>query len=509
MLIEILVTIIITFLIFTYFYHKYVISNFWRKKNVFYVDPSAAKNYMAASFGQVALGEFFRDVYLKYKDHHAFGMCMYFNPMLMVADLDFIRTVLTKDFSNFHDRGMFCDEKHDPLSCNLFNLTGTKWKNLRIKMTPIFTPGKIKQQFPYINEISQRLVKYLEKEAQMKSTIEMKDLFERYTTDVIMSTVFGVNSDCIENPNNEFGHWKRRVIEPSQLRIVLSAYAAKIIKIWQFLSIPITPNDVTNYFINLFQVNMENRKAHNIVKQDFLNLLIQLVDTGYIKSDDVKNTVDMSSIATEKLTMIEGAAQAFIFFIAGYETSATTASNCMYELAQNQDIQDKLRNEIDEIIKKHNGLSYDALNEMTYLHKVINETMRKYPPVPSIHRICTEDTIFPPNIQVSKGTAIIIPVFGLHRDPLIYPDPDKFDPDRFNAEEIAARHPYAYLPFGEGPRICIAAKLGYLQTKIGIINVLSKYKFKLAPQTPVPLTFKSAPIVLRVKDDIHVIIEPR
>lgn len=127
----------------------------------------------------ISTGEFFRDVYLKYKDHNVFGMCLYFNPFLMVANLDLIRLVLTKDFSNFYDRGGFSDEKHDPLSASLFNLTGEKWKNLRTKMTPVFTPGKIKQQFPYIYEISQRFVKYLEKDAEMKSIIEIKDLFGR------------------------------------------------------------------------------------------------------------------------------------------------------------------------------------------------------------------------------------------------------------------------------------------------------------------------------------------
>lgn len=117
----------------------------------------------------------------------------------------------------------------------------------------------------------------------------------RYTTDVIMSTVFGVNSDCIENPNNEFKYWKQKVYDPGQLRIILYAYAAKIVKIWQFLSIPITPNDIANYFINMFRINVENRRAHNIVKHDLLNLLMQLIDTGYIKPDDTnKNTVDIS-----------------------------------------------------------------------------------------------------------------------------------------------------------------------------------------------------------------------
>lgn len=110
-----------------------------------------------------------------------------------------------------------------------------------------------------------------------------------------MSTVFGVNSDCIENPNNEFKYWKKKVLEPSQLRIVLYHYAVKFVKIWQFLSIPITPTEITDYFVNMFQVNVENRKAHNIVKQDVLNILIELLDTGYVKPDDAKNnTVDMS-----------------------------------------------------------------------------------------------------------------------------------------------------------------------------------------------------------------------
>lgn len=86
--------------------------------------------------------------------------------------------------------------------------------------------------------------------------------------------------------------------------------------------------------------------------------------------------------------------------------------------------------------------------------------MRKYPPVPVLNRICTKELDLPTtNIHVSKGTLITIPVFGLHRDPSLYPHPDKFDPERFNADKVAARHPYAYLPFGEGPRVCIGIRI--------------------------------------------------
>ncbi|XP_032662746.1 probable cytochrome P450 6a13 isoform X2 [Odontomachus brunneus] len=102
-----------------------------------------------------------------------------------------------------------------------------------------------------------------------------------------------------------------------------------------------------------------------------------------------------------------------------------------------------------------------------------SETLRKYPPLPILNRICTKEIVLPTtNVLIPEGTMITIPVFGVQRDPSIYPDPDKFDPERFNEDQVAARHPYAYLAFGEGPRICIGARFGYVQIKVGIITAV-------------------------------------
>lgn len=82
--------------------------------------------------------------------------------------------------------------------------------------------------------------------------------------------------------------------------------------------------------------------------------------------------------------------------------------------------------------------------------------MRLYPGLAFLNRVCTKDIDLPTtNLHVKKGVDVVIPVLGIHLDSDIYPDPLKFDPERFTEENIAARHSYAYLPFGEGPRICI------------------------------------------------------
>lgn len=99
---------------------------------------------------------------------------------------------------------------------------------------------------------------------------------------------------------------------------------------------------------------------------------------------------------------------------------------------------------------------FDYFELILYLYRFVSETLRKYPPVTVLNRICTNETTMEGTKFVTpKGIAVAIPVFGIHRDANIYPNPDKFDPERFTEENIKTRHPYAYLPFGEGPRICI------------------------------------------------------
>lgn len=213
---------------------------------------------------------------------------------------------------------------------------------------------------------------------------------------------------------------------------------------------------------------------------------------------------EIKSDTQKKLTLDEITAQTFIFYIAGFETSSTTLSFCLYELVKNPEIQQRAHEEIDRILEKHDGkITYEALSEMKYLETCINgellffsqwnsqfkspfrsisETLRKYPVLSTIPRVCVMDYQIPgTNCIIKKGTAIAIPAYALQFDDQYYEEPEKFNPDRFNEENSTGKNLVnrPYLPFGDGPRNCIAARMGKMQTKVGLVLMLQKCRFEL------------------------------
>lgn len=185
----------------------------------------------------------------------------------------------------------------------------------------------------------------------------------------------------------------------------------------------------------------------------------------------------------KKLTVDEVMSQVFIFFFGGFDTSASVSSYVLYELAKNPEIQQKVQTEIDETFKKHNNeWTYDCFKDMRYLNQVFEEALRMYAPVPFLFRQCIRDYKVPESdLVIEKEMRILVNLYLLHRNPKYFPNPLKFDPDRFSPENREKILPYTYLPFGEGPRNCIGMRYGQLQSKIGLVSIFSKFNLQLAP----------------------------
>ncbi|XP_055296698.1 uncharacterized protein LOC129565633 [Sitodiplosis mosellana] len=442
------------------------------------------------------------------------GIYTLLRPVLLIRDPELIRTIFIKDFNYFTDRGLHSNEEYDPLSGHLLVLSGEKWKNLRAKLTPTFTTGKLKAMFSTLVDCGESLQNHLEKVANNGELLDVRETSASYSTNVIASVAFGIDVDAIRDPNNQFRVYGRKIFATnvsSTIRRLLAVVAPKLMEV---LRIKTLSTDIQNFFTSLVKKNLELREQNNIVRKDFFQLLIQLRNTGTVHSDDQWETVIKTDENQKQMTINEIAAQSLVFFGAGFETSSTTLSYCLYELAKKPEIQQRVHEEIDQVLEKHDGqISYESISEMKFLENCIEETLRKYPPVPILPRLCGQNYQIPGTNQViEKGTQVMIPVFALHRDNQYYEDPEKFMPERFNEENSAGKNILnrPYIPFGVGPRNCIGIRMGKMQTKVGLVLMLQKIRFESEDkQRNNELAFSSKTFILTPTGEINLKIYKR
>ncbi|KAL7017110.1 hypothetical protein ACKWTF_010253 [Chironomus riparius] len=476
-----------------YLANKYFLS-YWSRRNVYQVEPA----FLVGNVGKLLtlkahMADIFSDIYFKHKNKKFLGAYLSYKPLLVVNDPVLYQDVMIRDFTTFHDRPTPGEvaETH-PLVGNLVNLRGQKWKNIRTKLSPTFTSGKLKAMFPIMRDCCIVLQDYMEKNIKNENTVfDLKDLLARMTINIISSVGFGVENDCINEPDNDFRKMGLKLFEPSLRNGLVNAMVFFTPDLITKFKINPFPTDVTEFMFSVVNQTVEYREKNNYHRNDFMQLLIELKNKGYVtadKNDEHEIEWKMENKDT-KFTMDELTAQAFVFFGAGFETSSSTMSFCMFELARNKDIQQKVQDEIDRVMKAAgpNGLTYDLISEMKYLDCCIDETLRKYPIIPVIMRLSTKDYKFTgSDVVIEKNTPVFIPIIGMQRDPEIYENPMQFKPERFLNSSTGNPNISAgivYTPFGDGPRNCIGGRLGKLQTKLGLAMILQKFNFELSDKS--------------------------
>lgn len=473
---------------------------FWQKNGIKFEPPTFPFGNMIETFdAKQHFGYIMEKFYTKSKELSAgdgfYGLFFFTKLCMLVTSTEFAKEVLTKDFQYFTDRGVYSNEKTDPLSANLFFINGAKWKNLREKIRPTFTSYRLKMMFPTILEVGKRLKTYLKPIADEDGVLEVRDILARFTTDSIASCAFGVDCDSIENPKTAFRQVGIKMFAFSKVHAMKMFFSFVFPRQAKALGMRIFHVENTRYFTKLIRETIEERNRSGTTRNDFLQLLLQLHKDGRLDDDGEK--------ISDNLTLEEIAAQSFIFFFAGFETSSSTLSLVLHQLAVNTECQEKARAEIVEVLEKYDGeVTYESLTKITYLEQVINETQRIYPTVATLHRITTNDYTLPSGVVIPKGVQCVIPTLAFHRDPEIFPDPMNFDPDRFTAENKAKRHPFSFLPFGEGPRICIGFRFGMIQIKLCLALLLQTYRFEVCDRTENPILIDPVALTHQPKNGI-------
>lgn len=436
--------------------------DFWKNRGVSGPRPvpffGNAKDVLLRKIG---IGSFIAELYKRYDNESMFGIFIGRSPNLVLRDLDLIKDVLIKDFSIFDNRGLNIPERAEPFSVNLFSVDATRWRPLRMRLSPVFTSGKLKEMFPLILECAEHLEQCLEDAVKRGGPVDCFEIPARYTTDVIGSCAFGINMNALSDERSEFRKMGRNMFDQNMIKFTRNLLRDFFPRFYNLLGFVLPYTESTVFMTKLIKGTIKYREENDVVRPDFVNLLMELK-----KHPEKLKNIEITD------TLL--AAQASVFFAAGFETSSTTMAHALYEMALNPDIQDKLRNEMKEFHAKNNGnLKYEDIKEMKYLDKVFRETLRKYPPGMLLRRKCNSNyTFHGTKVSIPAGTSVIIPLYAIQIDPKFYENPDVFDPERFNEDAVAARHPMTYLPFGDGPRNCVGARFAVYQTKVGLIKIL-------------------------------------
>ncbi|MDD9722150.1 cytochrome P450 [Sulfitobacter sp. PR48] len=379
----------------------------------------------------------------------------------MVMDPGAIREVLLDRLEDYPKSLVTKNLLKPAIGESLFIAEGAHWRWQRRAAAPVFSHRNVMNLSPIMTAAAERTVARIE--AAGPRAVNMLDEMVTTTFDVIGDVTFsggdtfdrdkvhGAIDDYIAEAGKislfdvlGFPDWVPR---PGR---IMSGAALKEMK-----------------FMADSAIEARAKRGHQGVP-DLLDLLLEGVDPK------TKRQMSTSELRDNLLT----------FIVAGHETTALTLSWAMYLLGFDPQVQERARQEVQEVLQGR-ACTGDDVENLPYIRMIIDETLRLYPAAGIISRTAQKsDTLC--GREIRPGDTVMIPIYALGRNELLWEDPDRFDPERFADRKAIDR--YAYLPFGDGPRICIGASFALQEAVIILATLLSRFEFTpVAGREPKPV----------------------
>lgn len=378
----------------------------------------------------------------------------------LVAGHEEVHHIFVKNQKNYV-KGMGYDGLRLLMGNGLVTSNGDTWRQQRRLMQPPFTPRAINEFTAMMVDVTQRLIDSWEDGQTLNMEYEMRTL----TMSIISRAMFGVD---IGDGMDELG---------DALQEVFAFIPDRAMSVLQFpLEWPLPKHQQHHRnmeIINNFITERINYGRQNPQEETLLNRLLQARD------EETGEGMDEQQLRDEVITL----------FFAGFETTALTLTWGWYLLAKNPEVRQALQVEVDEVLKDKQA-TVDDLFKLTYSRMVTDEVLRLYPPTAVVSRHNLEDDIVG-GYHFPAGTAFIPSPYMVHRDPALWPNPEKFDPQRFTPENIAERPKSAYVPFANGQRICLGNNFALLEMVLAYAMISRTYELTLVDETPVEPILRS------------------
>ncbi len=385
---------------------------------------------------------------------------------VLISSPEMVREVLITQAKKFPKANRDVRLLSRVLGQGLVTTNGDEHKRQRRLSQPSFHHRRIASYAETISDYAD----VIGSELQPDQTINMAEEMEALTLYIVSKTLFDVDMEEMIERSAEIGH----AID------VLQTLADKNFD--KLFNLPMwipTPD------------NIKNKRARKVLDSTITSIMEERREGG---EDGVpKDTGDLLSmlmLATDEdgsfLSDLEIRDQLLTLFIAGHETTSNALLWTWYLLSQHPTVEAKLHAELDQVLGGRLP-TMDDLKSLPYTEMVLKESMRILPPVWMLNaRQAIEDTTIM-GYPIPKGIQVFVSPYVMHHLPQNFPDPEKFDPERFSAENIDQIDKYAWIPFGAGGRVCIGNSFAMMEAQLILATLAQRYKFELDPSESVRL----------------------
>ncbi|XP_014256245.1 cytochrome P450 6j1-like [Cimex lectularius] len=466
----------------------------WLKKGIPYEKPTFPYgNIKDVIYVKETLGDFTKRLYNNFPNSKIVGFYGLRTPMAVVRDPDIMKDILIKEFNSFPITAFEFNKNVDPMmALNPFGLSGDKWKLFRSFHSQAHTLARLKGMVPAIAKSASNFLQHIRQ--NIGEELNVRELTRYFAVDAVASCAYTTECNSFVNPDNPFVKEtmdRMFTSNPSILALLFAPW-------WNLFSRGrLVSPVVEKFFKELGTTLIAHRKNNNLMSNDLIQLIISHNEKAVKEGN---KPLDETELAATLVTV----------FLDGTETVSLVLTNVLYLLASHPEVQSKLRQElVNADCSFENDLAFDKINNLEYLDMVLQETLRIHPTIYVITRLCTTDTQLG-ECKIEKGTKIFIPLTALTTDPMYFPEPDKFIPERFSKEGREKLPKFTHMPFGEGPKSCVGMKYAVLSIKTALINLVLNFNISLSPRhkSKYVLPDPNSSFVCWPKDDTYMKFQP-
>lgn len=377
-------------------------------------------------------------------------------PVYLINNAEMLKYVLKDNSENYIREGIYSKPLRVLLGNGLLQLKGDEWRKRRKSLAPSFQPKNIAEFVPIIQKIAKMHFEVWDKNYLNGSSFDISQETMKIAYRIALLAFFGqqVDDQLLEKLLRSIND-----VHTFAMKFALFYFWLPTPTLWRYYR---AKKIVYTHINSIIQFGKEHPS------DNFLNVLLHTTDSN-------NNPISEQAIFDEVRT----------FLMTGHETSATAIAWAMYLLSENPEVQKKLKEELHTVLAGRDPEWADLVN-LPYTQATFNETIRLFPPIWGTNRICQADDKIG-DYFIRKKSIIIICPYTLHRREMYWENPLAFQPERHFISGEKKPPQFAFLPFGGGPRSCIASHFATMECVMIIAMIMQRYTIRLDADHPIEL----------------------